>query len=210
MANSDRTPRYRSSSAAASGLRSWLARLSGGFSRVSTDGKSIRFEGSVGQPSTVAVGAIEDVGHDRGWRGTRFWIDLAGGERLSAGGLEEGDADALVATIEHNAVVVANEWDERLPVFSNQLDTAFTGNDYVRHSAADPLRRQVETFASELGSLTGDLVLGRLSPAARSARDRLNVMRTESGFEIVARFAGDGVGERLRTDCGAGRGGRNR
>ena len=47
-----------------------------------------------------------------------------------------GDADALVVTIEHNAAVVANEWDERLPAFSNLVDTGFTGNDYVRHSAS--------------------------------------------------------------------------
>ena len=191
MAHRGANPQYRSASAELSGLPGWLARLSGGFSRVTVAGESIRFERSVGQTLTVSVGGIDGIGQDRTWRGARLRLDLAGGERVSAGGLAGADIDALVAAVEHNAAVVTTEWNERLPAFSKQIDSRLAGHDYLRHTAAEPVRREVDVFASELATLSGGLVLGQLSPAARRTRERISRMRTESGFEREREAAND-------------------
>ncbi len=182
---------YRNAAASVAGVRRWLNRLGGGFTRVAVSGETVRFESGIEGVSEVELGSIDAVGQERGWLGTRFWIDVAGGRTISVGGLGADEVAELIEAIEGNVAVSARRFEAWIGEQTAEVEGWFPQDAYLRYSATEPLRAGLESVASRLSRYSGALVLRKLSPAARNARERLADLCSDDGFERARTSAND-------------------
>lgn len=174
-----------------SGARALLARLSGGFARVTVTGDFVRFSGGARRSAAVELALIDSVASERRWSRTRLSVTGADGRAYSISGLGRGEAAGVIEAIERGIARVARDLEASVPARAADIERLFPADEYLRQSAASDVHASILATASGAELPPGQLVRQQLSPGTRQALDHLHAICSESGFERARAEAND-------------------